>query len=841
MDQFKSINIGGVIFYIEADAKEKFIKYKFAVDQYFAEFKQSDQIIHDIESRIAEIFLSKVSASKQFITVEDVNDLIKSMGSIEGFADETDEPLYRKNEADQSFQSSHTSQKRAYQEDTFATAQNENLHLYRDMNRKLLGGVCAGTAHYFHIDPLWVRLGIILPLFHFYDSFYFCLGLSILYIVAWMFIPGSSELKPDQRTKIFFRDPDQQVIAGVAAGVSNYLGIGIVPVRLIFVVTTLINGLGFFLYVVLWMISPKARSLKDKMQSSGQAINLENIEHFVKKKFAGFDSSERFSSENFKRTGQRISSEVSDLFNNDSFLVKLMRLVGIFAGFIMMIVLFVMLTMSGLASAFGLKLFTVSQLLGDETILNINNEELLPYDVALIDTFQYTLPNTLVIAMSLAVMLPLIYMGLVSISMIASKWVIGKKTHIVMGGIWLASLAVTGTSIGAFQLEYNASGSYQEDVQIPITTPYLRITSDFLGMNDLTKVSLDIKGYNGDDLKIINHFSSKGKTRQLAIANARTIIHDIKYDHDVLNINSHFKLTHGAPYKKQKLHLTLMIPSGVPFMIEDATKTLLEDKGVGFFDPFMQNRMWVFTEENFLQEYDVNMDSLNASHLQHPAIPPTPPTPQMAPPVVQSITDIDALLAHLPMVKKVLDPYKSVCIEGNITVVVKQGNKHYVKVPEPIDRSLRLRVKNNELHISKGNGQTEQDILPIVVYIKDLSSIKYNGSGQLILDEIASPCLTMDLEGTVNTSAVVNAEKLVVTSSDYANVIIAGTGDFLQLKVGGYANAITSDFKVDNIKVKTSGNCNVIVYADERAEVFSNPSSNVQVQGNPSVMLHTEN
>ena len=67
-----SINISGIIFHIEEDGYETLRKYLDSVNKYFAAFDGNSEILSDIESRIAEIFLSKLNDGKQVITSEDV-------------------------------------------------------------------------------------------------------------------------------------------------------------------------------------------------------------------------------------------------------------------------------------------------------------------------------------------------------------------------------------------------------------------------------------------------------------------------------------------------------------------------------------------------------------------------------------------------------------------------------------------------------------------------------------------------------------------------------------------------------------------------------------------------
>ncbi|HAA10287.1 MAG TPA: hypothetical protein DCE41_00795, partial [Cytophagales bacterium] len=80
-----SINISGIIFHIEEDGYERLDGYLKSIKQYFSAFDESEEIILDIENRVAEIFLAKLNDGKQVITAEDVDSLIRTMGNVSDF------------------------------------------------------------------------------------------------------------------------------------------------------------------------------------------------------------------------------------------------------------------------------------------------------------------------------------------------------------------------------------------------------------------------------------------------------------------------------------------------------------------------------------------------------------------------------------------------------------------------------------------------------------------------------------------------------------------------------------------------------------------------------------
>jgi phage shock protein PspC (stress-responsive transcriptional regulator) len=278
-----SINIIGIIFHVEEDGYELLKNYLESISRYFSTYEDSKEITDDIESRIAEIFLGKLSNSKQVITREDVERVIKTMGSVEDFA------AAEAMEEDTSYRSTYTRTDEGYEhagEETYG-----RKRLYRDTERKVLGGVAAGIAHYFKTDPLWIRLFFLL--FFFADAFAsFGTITLVTYIVLWIVLPGNPALQHDRKLKKLFRNPDDKVIGGVSGGIAAYFGTDATVIRLLFVFSIFLGGSGLLIYLVLWIITPEAKTLTDKMQMKGEPVTLSNIESSIKKNFSVDESGE---------------------------------------------------------------------------------------------------------------------------------------------------------------------------------------------------------------------------------------------------------------------------------------------------------------------------------------------------------------------------------------------------------------------------------------------------------------------------------------------------------------------------------------------------------------------
>jgi phage shock protein PspC (stress-responsive transcriptional regulator) len=129
-----SINLGGYSFNIDEDAYSELKRYLKNLELHFAEEESSSEILSDIESRMAELFRGKLTAYKQVITIDDVNQVISVLGTPEDISD---------------------NEKRSAG-DKFSTPGYHRM--YRDPDRRIIGGVCSGMGAYWNIEPWLVRV-----------------------------------------------------------------------------------------------------------------------------------------------------------------------------------------------------------------------------------------------------------------------------------------------------------------------------------------------------------------------------------------------------------------------------------------------------------------------------------------------------------------------------------------------------------------------------------------------------------------------------------------------------------------------------------------------------------
>jgi phage shock protein PspC (stress-responsive transcriptional regulator) len=129
-----SINLGGYSFSIDEDAYAELKMYLKNLELHFAGEESSAEILSDIETRMAELFRTKLTNYKQVINIEDLRQAISVLGTPEDISD-NEGPSAR---------------------DKFSSPGYHRM--YRDPDHRIIGGVCAGMGAYWDIDPLIVRI-----------------------------------------------------------------------------------------------------------------------------------------------------------------------------------------------------------------------------------------------------------------------------------------------------------------------------------------------------------------------------------------------------------------------------------------------------------------------------------------------------------------------------------------------------------------------------------------------------------------------------------------------------------------------------------------------------------
>lgn len=160
MNKTVNINLAGIFFHIDEDAYAKLQHYLDAIKRSLSGTNGRDEIINDIEARIAELFSEKMLTDRQVIGTKEVEEVIAVMGQPEDYM--LDEELF---------------------EDEPSYTQTKGKKLFRDTEHSYIGGVSSGLGHFLGINAIWLRIAWILLTIFSTGAF------IIIYIALWIFVP----------------------------------------------------------------------------------------------------------------------------------------------------------------------------------------------------------------------------------------------------------------------------------------------------------------------------------------------------------------------------------------------------------------------------------------------------------------------------------------------------------------------------------------------------------------------------------------------------------------------------------------------------------------------------
>ena len=183
MKKTLTVNLNGRVYTIDEDAYRLLDNYLNNLRIHFRKEEGSSEIINDFEARIEELFSEKIRAGYQVITLEHVEEIIARVGKPADFATNDENEQGKAQFAEKVKE--------------FAEKVKTKKKFYRNVNDKVLGGVCSGIAAYFDWNVAIVRIIFVvlpfLPLFGWW--------IVPAYIIAWIFFPAAHTVEQQLQMK----------------------------------------------------------------------------------------------------------------------------------------------------------------------------------------------------------------------------------------------------------------------------------------------------------------------------------------------------------------------------------------------------------------------------------------------------------------------------------------------------------------------------------------------------------------------------------------------------------------------------------------------------------------
>ena len=527
MNKTVTINISGIIFHIEEDAYDSLSKYLATIKGYFSNTNGGNEIMSDIEARIAELLQQKINANKQVVLMTDVETVIGIMGKPEEFADDDTK---QQNKNDQENQTNFNTEK-------------IKRRLFRNPDEKAIGGVCSGLAAYFDIDIVWVRIAMFLL--------------------------------------IFF------------------------------------GGISLWLYIILWLIIPEAKTTADKFAMRGESANVNTI--FQSFKEEAQDVKNRFKNNEYSNSIRgNVARLLNGLFNVAG------RIIGLF------------LVMLGCAFLFAYvtSLFGISVAHSNSDVSNWKS-------VIFSSSTDYALG---VFAFIIALGIPIFMLFYAGIKLLFKIRYSNRWLNLSLGVIWLVGLIIGFYVTVSTVKEFNETSKVKETVMLhgigdtliiklnPAMTTIKPL--DFENADDLDTyfsknhngyqfgelnkklsiigyANLDVVESNSDSVEMVINYSSRGLTKKEANENAKSIKYSYTQNNKELIFDEVFSVLRSNKFRAQEVNIKLKLPKGKVIYFDKSVKYLLDDieNTTNTWDGDMISRRWIMTDKGLACIDCNNLDS----------------------------------------------------------------------------------------------------------------------------------------------------------------------------------------------------------------------------------------
>ncbi|MFD0795212.1 PspC domain-containing protein [Mucilaginibacter litoreus] len=408
-----------------------------------------------------------------------------------------------------------------------------------------------------------------------------------------------------------FRDPDDHLIAGVCAGIANYFDFNPVWVRLILAVLVAFGGTGIILYIILWIVVPKAVTRADRMAMKGQKLNLQGFKTNFEEELSGL----RSNLSNFGDEARPFIYKTRD-FAGDFFTHFGNFLGG--AGKLLFKVIAIFL----LLGAFGAIIAVIGGVIATIASGHGVMYRMFPFNLA-----SYKINTIFLVCAVLMVIIPLLAIILAILTFVFKTKGIGRTVASTLLMCWVVAICVVIYYSVKITADFKTGASFSRTINIqPVadTTYHLKLNqAKYFTSADSARYNInELKGGvilddDNNDLDmpdshvrifiersdvqqpvLVESFSARGGDYQEALDNARAITYHFEQTGNVLKFNRRFDKSADRLWRNQELHLTLKVPLKTKLVIDDDMEGFLD--GVNVYDCKRDNKQEGATSANFV-------------------------------------------------------------------------------------------------------------------------------------------------------------------------------------------------------------------------------------------------
>jgi phage shock protein PspC (stress-responsive transcriptional regulator) len=382
-------------------------------------------------------------------------------------------------------------------------------------------------------------------------------------------------------TRRLFRDPDDHLVAGVCAGIANYFDIDAIWIRLAFTIFTAFAGTGLLLYIILWIVLPKAVTRADRMAMKGEKQNLQGF----KKNFEEELSSMKQNLHNFSHEARPFVYKARD-FAGDFFYHFGLFLRGAGKVFVKLLGILILLM------CFSLVVFLVVGVVALFSVGSFAPFHDLPYSALRHNHADYIFASAFVVAF-----IPLLTIILLVLNGIFNVGRIGRSTGSTILVIWLCAIGVFVYYAIKVAGQFRSDASFTQTINIkatPDNTYHLKLNdlryftaedSARLNLKELFRnsnirvtdeddnrewyhVSLNIERSDVNQPELVESFSAKGANDADALYNASNTKYIFTQKDSTLTFDYKLLKLKDELWHDEEVQLTLKLPLNAKVVID---------------------------------------------------------------------------------------------------------------------------------------------------------------------------------------------------------------------------------------------------------------------------------
>jgi phage shock protein PspC (stress-responsive transcriptional regulator) len=397
-------------------------------------------------------------------------------------------------------------------------------------------------------------------------------------------------------TRTLFRDGEDHLLGGVCAGLANYFNIQAVWIRLAFAFAFLFAGSGLILYIILWIVIPKATTRADRMAMKGQKLNLQGFKQNLEDEYSSVRESLAGLGKDAKPFVYKVRDFWGDFFHHlGTFFGGAGKVLVKLFGIVMLL------------TSFGVLIALIVTIIGFVAYGKMGLYHIFPFNV-----LEYQLNSLVLFAAFLLLAIPLFTLMMIGIRIVFNNNGLNRTLGSTLLIIWLITLGVIIYYTAKVSAGFRHSASFSQNISIkpmPGNTYYLKLNDvKYISPEDSVKLQLKdrfngkvILDDNDDDEDnfespenvrisieksdvnqpvLTESFSARGFDYAEALVNAQNTNYQFSQQDTVLKFNRRLEKPLNRLWRDQEIHLILKVPVNTKLVIDKNMDRYVENTDI---------------------------------------------------------------------------------------------------------------------------------------------------------------------------------------------------------------------------------------------------------------------